>query len=218
MATMSANPADRILVQQIRSGDAQAWQRFIQQYEGRLLAFVESRVNDHATAEDVVQETLIGFLTSLPNYDESRPVETYLFAICGFKLTDHLRCQGRRPVLSFNRPASTGEDQAGPLELPGPYRQASSLARSMEQRQLEEQAIQTAIDEQIQRWRERGDWTKLLCLELIFVCGKNNKDVARLLGIAAQQVANYKSDFVRRLRQQIIVQKLNPDVLPELDA
>lgn len=218
MATMSANPADRILVQQIRSGDAQAWQRFIQQYEGRLLAFVESRVNDHATAEDVVQEALIGFLTSLPNYDESRPVETYLFAICGFKLTDHLRREGRRPVLSLNRPASTGEGQASPLDLPGPHRQASSLARSMEQRQVEEQSIRAAINEQIQRWRERGDWTKLQCLELIFVCGKSNKDVAKFLGITDQQVANYKSDFVRRLRQQIISQKLNPDVLPELEV
>ena len=40
-------------------------------YEGRLLAFVDRRLHDRAASEDVVQETFIGFLNSLPNYDET---------------------------------------------------------------------------------------------------------------------------------------------------
>ena len=89
---------DRLLVQQIRHGDARAWDHLIACYEGRLLAFVHRRVQDRAASEDIVQETFIGFLTSLPNFDERRALQTYLFTIASHKLTDHLRKTGRHPL------------------------------------------------------------------------------------------------------------------------
>src|ERR1019366_6834883 len=93
-----SSESDRLLVQQIRQGDARAWEMLIARYEGRLLAFVQRRLRDRAASEDVVQETFIGFLNSLPNYDESRELQTYLFTIASYKLTDHLRKSGRHPM------------------------------------------------------------------------------------------------------------------------
>src|SRR5262249_48713801 len=90
--------ADRLLVDQIRAGDARAWETLIARYEGRLLAFVQRRLTDRSTAEDVVQETFIGFLNSLPNFDARRELQTYLFTIASHKITDHLRRQGRHPL------------------------------------------------------------------------------------------------------------------------
>src|SRR3546814_2039607 len=58
----------------------------IAQYEGRLLSFVESRLRRRDASEDVVQETFIGFLTSLPNYDTRRSLESWLFTIAAHKL------------------------------------------------------------------------------------------------------------------------------------
>ena len=81
----------------IRDGDGDAWQSLIDRYEGRLLAYTDSRIRNRATSEDIVQDAFVGFLISLPNYDGSRPLESYLFSICGYKLTDHLRREGRRP-------------------------------------------------------------------------------------------------------------------------
>src|SRR5438093_12331681 len=98
--------ADRLLVRQIRGGDSRAWQTLIARYEGRLLAFVERRVRDRAATEDIVQETFIGFLNSLPNFDDRRELQTYLFTIASHKLTDHLRRQGRHPL----HPASDSGD------------------------------------------------------------------------------------------------------------
>jgi RNA polymerase sigma-70 factor, ECF subfamily len=128
---------DMLLVEQIRSGQPDAWNTLIAQYEGRLLSFVDSRLRRRASSEDVVQETFIGFLTSLPNYDTRRPLESYLFSIAAHKLTDYLRREGRRPALPLS---STAASEGGQWDMPGGARPASSIARSGERRELEEES------------------------------------------------------------------------------
>jgi RNA polymerase sigma-70 factor, ECF subfamily len=206
---------DMLLVEQIRSGKPEAWNTLIAQYEGRLLSFVDSRLRRRASSEDVVQETFIGFLTSLPNYDQRRPLESYLFSIAAHKLTDYLRREGRRPALPLS---STAHSSGGTWELPGSARPASSIARSGERRALEEEALAGGVAEQIDYWRTKGDWEKIKCMELLFVCGLGNKEVSEDLGITEQQVANFKFDFLARLRTLVKKQRLNEDVFPELYA
>ncbi len=65
--------SDSLLICRIRSGEAEAWNDLIGRFEGRLPAYVDSRLRNRAASEDVVQETFVGFLTSLPNYDVRRP-------------------------------------------------------------------------------------------------------------------------------------------------
>ena len=199
-----ANPktdAESVLVDQVRRGDARAWELFIARYEGRLAAFVEHRLSDKSHIEDIVQETFIGFLNSLPNFDSERSLESYLFSICAYKLTDHLRRIGRRQTRSFD---SSSSSQNSPGErIVGRARVASSIARSSEQRDLEEQAVVMVLKEQIAKWKSQQDWLKWMCLELVVVAGKPNRDVATLLNISEQKVANYKSDFIARTKSQL---------------
>src|SRR2546421_11108398 len=103
-----SSETDRLLIQQIREGDARAWDDLIARYEGRLLAFVDRRLHDRAASEDVVQETFIGFVNSLPNFDDRRELQTYLFTIASHKLTDHLRRTGRHPLLPASEGAGDG--------------------------------------------------------------------------------------------------------------
>jgi RNA polymerase sigma-70 factor (ECF subfamily) len=204
---------DTLLVRQIRAGKPDAWNTLIANYEGRLLSFVESRLRRRSASEDVVQETFIGFLTSLPNYDTRRPLESYLFSIAAHKLTDYLRREGRRPALPLS---STAASDGGQWDIAGPARPASSIARSGERRVLEEETLANGIAEQIEHWHAKGDWQKIKCMELLFVSGAANKDVAEQLGITEQQVANFKFDFLARLRTLVKKQRLNEDVFPEL--
>ncbi len=204
--------ADRYLIERIREGDSDAWQNLIDRYEGRLIAFTNSRIRNRASSEDIVQEAFVGFLVSLPNYDGGRPLESYLFSICAYKLTDHLRREGRRPSLQMHGRSST----AGQIEPVGVDRVASSIARSVERKAIEEQAVRDAIAEQIDRWKKTGAWVKLQVIELLFVMGRNNKDVAEQLEISEQQVANYKSDFQIRLRAIVQRMELDEGVFPEL--
>ena len=209
----ASQDADAYLVERIRQGDADAWQMLIDRYEGRLLAFTDSRIRNRATSEDIVQEAFVGFLISLPNYDGSRPLESYLFSICAYKLTDHLRREGRRPALQMHRSESSG---AGGWEPMGGDRVASSIARSVERKRIEEAAIRDAIAEQVARWKSSDGWTKLKAIELLFVRGLANKEVASMLDLSEQQVANYKSDFQIRLRSIISRMDLDESIFPEL--
>jgi RNA polymerase sigma-70 factor (ECF subfamily) len=206
------NDVDEILVTRIRAGDEHAWSDLIARYEGRLLAFAESRTGNRAASEDIVQECFVGFLNSLPNYDGNRSLESYLFSICSYKLTDFLRREGRRPAI----PLSTGDDSSGQWNLAGSARVASSIARSTERRKIEHDALLAAMREQVARWQERGDWSKLQCIELLIVRGWTNKCVAESLGITEQQVANFKFDFLARMRTLVQRQQLSPDIFPEL--
>ncbi|QDT59194.1 ECF RNA polymerase sigma-E factor [Stieleria bergensis] len=203
---------DALVVQQIRQGDEDAWQRLIDRYERRLLAYVRHRIADQAAAQDIVQDAFVGFLVSLPNYDGGRPLESYLFSICAYKLTDHLRRQGRRPALQLLGRSSS----AGPVDLPGSQRVASSIARSGERKRLEAMAVQEAIAEQIQRWKSGDNWIKLQAIELSFVLGWGNKRIAETLDVSEQQVANYKSDFLIRLKAMVKRADLDTAVFPEL--
>lgn len=204
---------DALLVRRIREGDADAWNELIARFEGRLLAYVESRTHNRAAAEDLVQETFIGFLTSLPNFDGDRPLEGYLFSIAAHKLTDYLRREGRRPTLPL---VASRSSESSDWEPAGNARPASSIARSGERRNLEEAALVTAISQQIDHFRKRGQWERLECAELLFVRGWSNKDVATRLKITEQTVANYKFEFLAKLRTAIRSQGLSEEVFPEL--
>jgi RNA polymerase sigma-70 factor (ECF subfamily) len=207
--SMATSDAETLLIQQVRSGDAPAWRLLIERYEGRLLAFVDSRLRDRAASEDVVQETFIGFLTSLPHYDEKRDLEAYLFSIAAHKMTDHLRKQGRRPIDQFG-----SDDHGRPLEeVPGDGRPASSIARSGERRNAEERLLTEALGGLVREWLGRGEFDRLRCLELLIVKGWANKDVAAYLGLTEQAVASYKFQTVARLKEMARRAGLNLDGL-----
>lgn len=209
---MSQPEIDQLLVESIRRGDTQAWQDFIDRFEGRLLAYVGTRIADRAHAEDIVQETFIGFLNSLPNFDCSRPLESYLFSIAAYKLTDHLRRQGRRYATQL----VTSENSSDAIQrLPSGGRQASSIARSAEQKDREEIVLKQALEDQISKWRQKGDYQKLKCLEMLIVLGMSNKETAQALELSEQQVANYKSDFIQRTKT-LIAKQADQERIPEL--
>lgn len=189
--------SDPDLVLAVRRGDQSAWRQFIARYEGRLLAFAERRLKQRAEAEDIVQETFLGFLTSLPNYDPRTPLENFLFSIAAYKLTDALRRQGRRPRL----PWLASGDQDGDVSEPvGAARRASSMARSREHRVAEENVMAEALKALIQSWTDAGEWERLRCVELLFVRGLPNKAVADHLLISEQAVANHKQSVVSKLK------------------
>ncbi|MEQ9411885.1 MAG: RNA polymerase sigma factor [Fuerstiella sp.] len=195
---MPASESDKQLVQRIRTGEPEAWQECIRQFEGRLLAFARSRLRDQSLAEDIVQETFLGFLKALPNYDENTPLESWLFSIAAHKLIDAMRRIGRRPTVPLTLPDSQGGARREPT---GAGRAASSLLRSHERSHSEAAVVESCLRDLIADFKQSGAWERLQCVELIFVLGWANKDVARRLRISEQAVANHKFFVVAKLKE-----------------
>lgn len=185
------------LIDRIRAGDTSAWERLIERYEGRLTEFVRIRLRDPHTVDDVVQETFLGLLRSLPHYDSSRDLESYLFTIASHKIRDVLRKAGRHPLAMLGD--FEGGESSGPFEPAGSVRGPSSLLASAERVAGEEERLKTALAELIAQWRAAGDYRRLMCIELLFVAGWTNRDVARHVELTEQQVANYKFQVIERL-------------------
>lgn len=206
-----SSESDRLLVQQIRQGDPRAWEHLIARYEGRLLAFIQRRLRDRAASEDVVQETFIGFLNSLPNFDDNRELQTYLFTIASYKLTDQLRKSGRHPM----QHVSDGGNDILHQKVDA-HKAASSVARSHERKDLESDAVGRSLTSLLDQWREQGEYVRIKVLELLMVKGWANRDAAKFLKISEQQVANIRFAAVKKIGEHVQSAGLPLDVFPEL--
>lgn len=211
---MPSSDADKQLVARIREGEQDAWQECIDLYEGRLIAFARSRLTDRSLAEDIVQETFMGFLKALPNYDDNTPLESWLFSIAAHKLIDAMRRIGRRPTIPLILPETSGGTAREPT---GRGRPASSMMRSREQSGAESDVVENCLRDLIAGFKASGAWERLQCVELIFVLGWANKDVARRLGLTEQAVANHKFFVVSKLKDAAKHSRVKEFHLSDLD-
>lgn len=210
-----SSESDRLLIQEIRAGGQRseiAWAELVQRYEGRLRAYVRRRLRDHSATDDVVQDTFIGFLHSLTNFDDKRDLQTWLFTIASHKVTDQLRKLGRRPYQAGNE---ADEEMMG-REPDNKQRAASSLARTKERLDLESEAVTRGLRELIRGFQQKGDYVRIQVLELLFVKGWPNWQVAEFIGVTEQQVANYRFAAVKKLTEGMQAANLPTDVFPEL--
>ena len=191
--------ADEYLIDQIRAGDTDAWRKLIDRYEGRLVQFAKRRVGDVNTAEDVAQETLVGFVQALPRYDASRSLETFLFAIAHNKLIDHLRRAGRRREVE----AATSESFAQePVDRAASQPSPSGWLLRKEQDQRERRALVDVMRSLVAELQQQGRFLDLKVAELIFCAGKRNKDIAAVLDIDEKAVAGIKFRLLDRMRER----------------
>jgi len=190
--------SDTLLLDEILAGREEAWERLIARYEGRLLAFVRKRLGDRTGAEDVVQEAFIGLVTSLPHFDRRRDLESYLFAITAHKLTDALRKRGRAHEAA--RAADLGLEL---VDMPSGSRGASTIARSAERHQIEDQKLADALGECVAEWARKEDFSRLKVLELVFAQAWDNRRAAKATGLSPQQVASIKHQILSRLSDRL---------------
>jgi len=193
---MTAEEADGFLIEAVRRGDPQAWQQVIDRYQGRLLSFARRMLAERSEAEDVVQDTFVGLLRSLPNFDPTRSLETYLFAILRNKLHDYLRRRrmGRRQSLEELDLDDAPHDW---LDTETPSRHLAEVERVESQR--------AALVECLRRWVsqtvEQGRFQDLIVVEMLLVLGMRNKEVAADLGLSETAVAGIKFRVLEQWRR-----------------
>jgi RNA polymerase sigma-70 factor (ECF subfamily) len=202
--------ADLFLIEQIRKGSQSAWRQLIDRYAGRLLAFARARTQSLSDAEDLVQETLVGFLQSLAHYDPARSLETYLFTILRYKLYDLLRQR---------KPGIVGESTDSPSwwdrTVPETSETPSGIALRAEAQRQQEQLLCDILRRLIREHRDRDAFDDLQVIELVFYAGKRNLEVADLLEMDQKAVAGVKFRAIQKLQKYL--SEGDPSALEGLD-
>jgi RNA polymerase sigma-70 factor (ECF subfamily) len=193
---MDAMNADQFLIEQVRCGDQTAWRQIIERYEGRLAAYARLRIRSIADAEDIVQETFVGLLRSLENFDNRRSLETYLFSILRKKIVDRLR---ERKRVALQAPDDDGEwwDRVLPLDSETP----SDILVDRETRADFETRLSALLRRLIHDMRDRSAFDDLAIIELVFYKGMRNLDVAGLFDIDQKAVAGVKFRAIQKLQK-----------------
>src|SRR5579871_1077830 len=95
-------------------GDAVSYRRLLAALTGHLRAYYVRRVGA-ATAEDLVQETLIAIHSRRATYDPGQPLTAWVYGIARYKLIDEFRRARRHAAVPLDEaPALFAEDEAEP--------------------------------------------------------------------------------------------------------
>jgi RNA polymerase sigma-70 factor (ECF subfamily) len=188
---------DAFLVREIRRGDQRAWKQLIDRYHGRLAAFARTRIRNAAEVDDVVQDAFVGFLTSLSHFDETRPLETYLFSILRYKIGEALS-RGKRTA-GVGRGFDDSQDGSD-AAIGATHETPSGVAQQHELNRRQEELLASMLRRLVQELRDRDKLDDVQVLELLFFMGLRNKEAADRLGRDEKAIAGVKFRAVQRLQ------------------
>jgi len=100
--------SEKKLVKKILKGKKKAINEFYQQYSRSLFSFIKKRVKTTEDAEDILQETLVSALNSLPNFRFRSSLFSWLCAIARHEIADFYRKQKIKTVLFSKMPFLEG--------------------------------------------------------------------------------------------------------------
>ncbi len=202
--------ADRLLLTLIREGDQDGWCQFVARFQSRLVAYATRQVDQMATAEDLVQETFIGFLQSNQDYREQCELESFLFQILRRRIADHFRRIGQHreiPCCDFQS-AETSSHASQDLT-------ASTYARRSEQQHHDEAALATAVEQLANDLREAEKLRDLKIAEGLFYAQLRSVQIASLLNVSENEIAVVKRRLLERLARSVRSSISNLSAAPE---
>lgn len=194
--------ADRYLIDKIAAGDASGWSELIERYQGRLLAFARGRLPSASDAEDLVQETFVGFLQQIKGFRAGASIETYLFTILRRRIIDVLRSRGNRAV-SLDGGKDDESSAGAAARLAGPDMTASWYVRRDERVEKLKLALAAGLDGLISRLKSADNFRDLKVVEMLFYAQMRNKDAAHISGLDEKQVALIKHRCLNEIREHV---------------
>jgi RNA polymerase sigma-70 factor (ECF subfamily) len=193
---MPADEADAYLIEAVRRGEQHAWSDLIGRYQGRLVSFARRMLAERSEAEDMVQETFMGLLRSLPTYDPRRSLETYLFAILRNKISDHIRRRQKGQRQSLDQ-LETGDAPEAWLDAETPSRYVANQETVEAQRT----ALVAALRSWVEQCTAAHRFQDLIVIEMLVVLGLRNKEVAADLGLTEPAIAGIKFRVLEQWRK-----------------
>jgi RNA polymerase sigma-70 factor, ECF subfamily len=94
---------DRTLIDALKAGDEEAFERLVREHAGRLLAVARRLLRDPRDAEEVVQEAFTSAFRSLKTFRAECRLSTWLHRIVVNQALMRLRARRRRPEVALDR-------------------------------------------------------------------------------------------------------------------
>lgn len=182
-----------LLIQLRDPDDARAWERFYNVYAPLILAFAHRNGCSDDDARDVLQETMVCILRSLPSfrYDPAKgKFRSYLLRIVDSRIKDAWRRRQREAALDRALVA------AGPDRNPGP---APATAPTEWKRLWQHNLLLQALS----RIRRRTDPRTYRSFELYVLQGQPVAAVQAELSCSANTVYQHRHRMLRRLRREV---------------
>jgi len=202
------NEADQHLLSLIQTGDADGWHQFVARFQKRLMAFAVRQVDQHATAEDLVQESFVAFLNAMSDFRQQCELESFLFQILRRRIVDHYRRQGRNrevPACTFS--SSAGEASANAqnplLKAASPDMHASWYARRNETDEADRRILSHAIRQLADKLQAAEKFRELKIAEGLFYAGLRNQELAEVLSVSESEIGLVKHRLIKRLSQLV---------------
>ena len=97
MARMSEQNVDQMLVEQVQSGDKNAYNLLVKKYQQKVMNLVSRYVKNQADVADVTQEAFIKAYRALGNFRGDSAFYTWLYRIAVNTAKNHLMAGSRKP-------------------------------------------------------------------------------------------------------------------------
>ena len=122
VALESPDPAaaEAALLERLRAGDEQAFERLVASLYGTMLTVARTYVKDRAVAEEVVQETWLGVINGLDRFQGRSSLKTWILSI----LVNQAKTRGTREARTVPFASLAPEDDApavDPERFRGPH-------------------------------------------------------------------------------------------------
>ncbi len=197
-------------IPRLQALDDSEWLEVERSFCGRLFAYALRRTGDHQASEDVVQETLLGAVRGIGDFDDHYTFEQYMFGICRNRTIDHLR---RKKATTMQQ----GEDEDG---FPGmetlvqDSETPSAIVRSKELGERARVLLGDILRDWVDETWELAEFTRLMVIEALFSGGWRNRDTWERFDLRDEtSVAGIKFRALKRLRQLAARRESGNDLL-----
>lgn len=203
-------------IARLRAFDDGEWMAVERHYCGRLVAYASRRVRDRQAREDIVQETFLGAVRGIEEFDPTYTFEQYLFGICKNRTIDHLR---RTRLVTFG---ASEDEEGGVPAIEELVSVDDTPSRIVRRRDLEEAGVRMLTD-LLRAWVEetwkQDEFVRLMVVEALFAGGWRNRDTWQRFALRDEtSVAGIKFRALKRLRELALERDVQRRVLPLLTA
>lgn len=202
-------------VARLQAHDDAEWLAVERTYCGRLAAYVARRIPDRDAREDVIQETFLGAVRGIGDFDPVYTFEQYLFGIAKNRTIDWLR---RRRAATIG---PRGEDDPLPgIETLAAERETpSAIVRKSDLARAGADLLLLGLKDWVQETWGEGEFKRLMVVEALFAGGWRNRDTWQRFELRDEtSVAGIKFRALKRLREILAVRDEHGEVLPQLAA